>query len=96
MTTTIACPHCGRPVETPQTTDRKTFLAVLRRYAKPLGLSIEEAQERRFPRAVAARLFAYRELKNKGWEFARIGRAAGRDHSSIIYALKRHVPEDMP
>lgn len=96
----MKCPHCNCIVDLmpkKYSADRATYLAALKRFATPLGLTTDEAQQRRWPKALAARLFAYRELQAAGWGYARIGRAAGRDHATIMHALKgskEHVAQD--
>lgn len=81
------CPACCRPLPSNQGRARRILGAVARHYKVPLDriLSPERARLLIRPRLVAAYLI--REML--GWSLPEIGRAMGRDHSTVHHAIRR-------
>lgn len=85
------CPACGRTV-TKRQSDFQVARGILRTHANRHGLTVEQALRGRKPAAVCARRATYRDLRGCGWSYHRIAAPFGKDHSTIIHAL-REAPD---
>lgn len=60
------------------------------------GVSPHEVRSRVRERAVvAARVEVWRELRNRGWSYPRIGKEFGRDHTTVLVTLRRHYGREI-
>lgn len=84
---------------TPHLDERRRAMmrTILERLAKARGLEPEEILARsRDPELVKARAALYGSLRLLGWSYEAIGRAVGRDHQTILFAVRRHPEEASP
>ena len=64
--------------------------AAISRAAEHHGVTVAEIKGRsRLGHVVAARQDVFLALREAGWSFPRIGRAMGRDHSTVMHGVAR-------
>lgn len=69
-------------------TVRQPWRPILARVANEAGFTVAELLKGRRQDAVDARLEAYIALREAGYSYPEIGRFVGRDHSTVMHALK--------
>lgn len=78
-------PTCGKSRTLSQATRDAIVAKVARRTALPAGAILGRG---RTAEVAAARHRAMRALRAMGYSFPEIGRAFGRDHSTVIHAVR--------
>ena len=81
-----ACPRMSIPrfADSPADVLRRA----INRAAEHHGVTVAEIKGRsRLGRAAAARQDVFLALREAGWSFPRIGRAMGRDHSTVMHGV---------
>lgn len=75
--------------------DKEMATVVLKIGAARHDVCLKDAESHwRDPRAVRARWFAFNALRERGWSLPRIARAFNRDHTTVIYGLRRFKEEE--
>ena len=83
-----ACPRMSIPrfADSPADVLRRA----ISRAAEHHGVTVAEIKGRsRLGAVVAARQDVFLALRESGWSFPRIGRAMGRDHSTVMHGVAR-------
>jgi hypothetical protein len=85
--------HFSKPVFVPQKRDPR---ALARQIADNHGVTVDDlVGKSRFHHLAVARHELYATLRQWGWSYPAIGRFVGRDHTTIISAIKV-PPKDTP
>jgi chromosomal replication initiation ATPase DnaA len=77
----------AEPAEAPDRTETDDDHDIARELAARLGAPDAILGPSRQPHLVEARAEVFRELRALGWSYPRIGRAVGRDHTTIHAAV---------
>ena len=65
---------------------------VIRRIERAHGVTLEQMQgPQRYRPIVRARWALIAALRERGWSLLRIGRFMNRDHTTVLYALRREA-----
>ena len=65
---------------------------VIRRIERAHGVTLEQMQgPRRYRPIVRARWALIAALRERGWSLMRIGKFLNRDHTTVLYALRREA-----
>lgn len=74
----------------PPSLTRYTGLDIIHRVAKLHDVTPDDITgPSKLPEHCQARFHVMRELRAKGWSTPRIGRLLNRDHTTIVYGLRR-------